>query len=92
MNTDNLRKLAFETNDGVLRGPAFDAADGIDRLRAEIEAGAPGEEEGATCNRDGCGGTMIVPEVEGCYCHISPPCGACVNNPLTCDECWAEME
>ena len=37
MNTDNLRKLAFETNDGVLRGPAFDAADGIDRLRAEIE-------------------------------------------------------
>ena len=37
MHTDNLRKLALETNDGVLRGPAFDAADEIDRLRAEIE-------------------------------------------------------
>ena len=37
MHTDNLRKLAHETNDGVLRGPAFVAADEIDRLRAEIE-------------------------------------------------------
>ena len=37
MHTDNLRKLALETNDGVLRGPAFDAADEIDRLRAEID-------------------------------------------------------
>ena len=37
MHTDNLRKLARETNDGVLRGPAFVAADEIDRLRAEIE-------------------------------------------------------
>ena len=37
MHTDNLRKLAIKTNDGVLRGPVFDAADEIDRLRAEIE-------------------------------------------------------
>ena len=37
MHTNNLRTLALETNDGVLRGPAFDAADEIDRLRAEIE-------------------------------------------------------
>ena len=37
MHTDNLRKLALETNDGVLRGPALGAADEIDRLRAEIE-------------------------------------------------------
>ena len=37
MHTDNLRKLARETNDGVLRGPAFVAADEIDRLRAENE-------------------------------------------------------
>ena len=37
MHTDNLRKLAIETNDGVLRGPALDAADVIDRLRSEIE-------------------------------------------------------
>ena len=37
MYTDNLRKLAIKTNDGVLRGPAFVAADEIDRLRAENE-------------------------------------------------------
>ena len=37
MHTDNLRKLALETNDGVLRGPALGAADEIDRLRAEIK-------------------------------------------------------
>lgn len=37
MHTDNLRKLALETNDGVLCGPALGAADEIDRLRAEIE-------------------------------------------------------
>ena len=37
MHTNNLRKLASETNDGVLRGPVFDAADEIYRLRAEVE-------------------------------------------------------
>ena len=37
MHTNNLRKLALETNDGGLRGPAFGAADEIDRLRAEVE-------------------------------------------------------
>lgn len=37
MHTNDLRKLARETNDGVLRGPALGAADEIDRLRAEIE-------------------------------------------------------
>ena len=73
-------------------GPTDGNLDALNRHLAEIEAGAPGEEEGATCNRDGCGGTMIVPEVEGCTCSISPPCSACVNNPLTCDECGAEVE
>ena len=37
MHTKNLRKLAIETNDGVMRGPALGAADEIDRLRADIE-------------------------------------------------------
>lgn len=37
MHTNDLRKLACETNDGVLRGPALGAADEIERLRAEIE-------------------------------------------------------
>ena len=38
MHTNNLRKLASETNDGVLRGPVFDAADEIDRLRAALSS------------------------------------------------------
>lgn len=32
-------------------------------------------------------GTLVVREVEGCTCFINPPCHACVNNPLTCDQC-----
>lgn len=51
-----------------------------------------GAEEGKRCGRlndDGfaCDGTMGFREVEGCSCHISPPCGACVDNPLLCDVC-----
>jgi len=34
-----------------------------------------------------CKGVMHYDDVEGCTCHISPPCGACVNNPVTCDIC-----
>ena len=37
MNTNNLRKLALETNDGIMRGPALVAASEIDRLRSENE-------------------------------------------------------
>ena len=37
MNTNNLRKLALETNDGFMRGPALVAASEIDRLRSENE-------------------------------------------------------
>ena len=37
MNTNNLRKLALETNDGLMRGPALMAASEIDRLRSENE-------------------------------------------------------
>lgn len=73
-------------------GPTDGNLDALERHLAEREASAPGDEEGARCNRDGCGGTMIVPEVEGCTCFISPPCSACVNNPLTCDECGEIVE
>ncbi|WP_147335646.1 hypothetical protein [Pseudotabrizicola alkalilacus] len=65
---------------------------------------SPGDEEGQTCNRFSepdedaprghrakpCPGTMVFNDVEGCSCHISPPCGACVNNPLVCDTCGEE--
>jgi len=49
-------------------------------------------EEG--CNCPECGkGKMELPPVEGCSCHINPPCSACTNNRLTCNSCgWEELE
>ena len=47
-------------------------------------------EEGDACPLEDCDGTIIIPPVEGCTCHICPPCSACVNNPLTCDTCGYE--
>lgn len=32
-------------------------------------------------------GRLRFDKVEDCSCHISPPCGSCVNNPLRCDTC-----
>jgi len=57
-----------------------------------------GNEDGETCNRveppdddnpkpKPCKGVMHYDDVEGCTCFISPPCGACVNNPVICDTC-----
>lgn len=48
--------------------------------------------EGDICNRDGCGGVLGYPPVQGCSCHINPPCSACVDNPLTCPVCGWEAE
>ena len=43
-------------------------------------------DEGDVC--PACGvGTMVLPPVEGCYCHICAPCGACESNALICDTC-----
>ncbi len=55
--------------------------------QAQAERGAVGVEEGATCGRDGCEGEMVFEPVMDCACHIAPPCGACVENPLTCSSC-----
>lgn len=49
-------------------------------------------EEGDKCTEKGCGGTLEYPPVEGCTCHINPPCGACTSNVLTCNECGWEEE
>jgi hypothetical protein len=38
IKTDVLRKLASQSNDGVIRGPAFDAADKIDAQVGHIIA------------------------------------------------------
>lgn len=42
-------------------------------------------EEGDKCPE--CSGVLGFRDVEGCCCHISPPCHACVNNPLACLKC-----
>lgn len=49
-------------------------------------------EEGCACPE--CGeGKMEYPPVEGCSCHINPPCSACTDNRLACDSCgWKEPE
>lgn len=50
-------------------------------------------EEGDKCPDGGCGGTLGFKDVEGCSCHISPPCHSCVNNPLVCLKCgWTNED
>lgn len=44
-----------------------------------------GYEEGDTCGRDGCEGTMVI-EVDGCTCFLSAPCWVCINS-LVCRDC-----
>lgn len=34
-----------------------------------------------------CTGLYEYRDVENCSCHINPPCGACVENPLVCNQC-----
>lgn len=50
-----------------------------------------GKEEGNTCNRDGCTGEMEYKKDGVCSCHINPPCSACVDSILTCNECGFEI-
>lgn len=51
-------------------------------------------EEGDPCpfRDEGCSGHMMLPHGENCSCHISPPCGSCLDVVLTCDECGYEDE
>jgi hypothetical protein len=52
-----------------------------------------GFEYGDVCGRDGCTGVLETKRVRDCYCHISPPCSACVEAPLVCEECgWGERD
>lgn len=51
-----------------------------------------GWEEGDMCNVDGCDGVLEFQPVKDCFCHISPPCGACVDNMPVCNECGREVE
>lgn len=43
--------------------------------------------EGDPCQAGECDGFLGHAPVENCSCHISPPCSACVDNPLVCLSC-----
>jgi hypothetical protein len=47
-------------------------------------------EEGDKCPKYPCKGKMHYPLPENCSCHISPPCSACTDIVLTCNECGWE--
>lgn len=49
-----------------------------------------GFEEGERCGRKGCQGVITCHPVEGCSCHISPPCGACTTPREYCPLCGWE--
>lgn len=37
-------------------------------------------------------GKFGYPPVEGCSCHINPPCSTCTDRKLVCDECGYEPD
>lgn len=47
-------------------------------------------EEGDKCPEKNCKGIVDWPETEGCSCHIHPPCSACVDKLLICQDCGWE--
>lgn len=52
-----------------------------------------GDVEGETCWRNGCQGVIQNIEVEGCSCHINPPCSACTTPREFCPVCdWSALE
>lgn len=47
-----------------------------------------GFEEGDSCNRNGCDGIIVVDDVEGCTCHLFPPCSSCTDpSRIHCNTC-----
>lgn len=47
-------------------------------------------EEGGNCPSCAKGSMQYMSE--NCSCHISPPCGSCVDAPLECDSCGEAVE
>lgn len=48
-------------------------------------------DEGDECPKCGEGTLNYVPH-EDCYCHNSPPCHYCTEQPLLCDNCGERHE
>lgn len=52
-----------------------------------------GQHEGDTCGRRMCAGVITVRPVEGCSCHINPPCSSCSEPREYCPECeWEAVD
>jgi hypothetical protein len=52
-----------------------------------------GFSEGEECGRNGCTGIIAIHDVEGCSCHISAPCSACLEPRNFCPVCeWEEAD
>ena len=52
-----------------------------------------GDAEGDVCNRDGCDGVIEFEPVKNCSCHVSPPCGACIDSGPWCALCgWRAID
>ena len=49
-------------------------------------------EEGGPCPELNCDGKLEYGLVEDCYCHLTPPCHRCLENPLVCTVCYWEDE
>jgi hypothetical protein len=49
-------------------------------------------EEGDKCGRDECQGVYVSPPTKNCSCHINPPCSACTDKLLVCDQCGKNEE
>ncbi|MCD5994186.1 hypothetical protein KDX38_10845 [Pseudomonas sp. CDFA 602] len=43
--------------------------------------------EGDTCNREGCGGSIELEDVENCSCHLSAPCWRHQEADMCCPDC-----
>ena len=71
----------------------------VDHLQAALDYWGVGHkaveitcDEGSRCPDVFCTGTLELPPVEGCSCHISAPCHACVENVTTCNECGLKTD
>lgn len=58
---------------------------------AQKPVGWIGDEEGDRCSFV-CDGTLYIPDVEGCLCHLNAPCTSCVTNYPRCRECGRVAE
>lgn len=59
--------------------------------REEFPPDPPGTAEGELCRRDGCCCRLTLEPSLNCSCHITPPCGSCLDVRVHCEDCgWRD--